>query len=325
MAKRSSVSVATVSRVLNAPAMVLGPTRERVLAAIDELGYFPNAAARAINLGRTRIVGALVPTLDNAIFARFLDGLENRLADFGLSLVVATTGEDPNAETVKARALMNVGAEGLIVSGISHASGFVDLTTNARIPVVAISHFDADYIFPTVGYDNSASAELAIQHLHGLGHRNMAVIHGPQRHNDRTRLRIATLERFRLPVRMDYQEAEISIRGGCLAAARALDGAVRPTAFLCLSDVLATGVLYELQRRGFDIPRDVSVTGMEDLPSSEFVFPALTSVRLPVADMGTRAAEAIANWVESGRPADPMELPVELVARSSTGPPSPAG
>ncbi len=303
--------------------MVLGPTRERVLAAIDELGYFPNAAARAINLGRTRIIGALVPTLDNAIFARFLDGLENRLADYGLSLVVATTGEDPDAETVKARALMNVGAEGLIVSGITHASGFLDLTTNARIPVVAISHFHADYVFPTIGYDNRASAELALRHLHGLGHRDIAIIHGPKRHNDRTRLRISALENLRLPGSLECQEAEISIEGGCRAAGRALARAVRPTAFLCLSDVLATGVLYELQRRGFDVPRDISVTGMEDLPSSEFVFPALTSVRLPVADMGTRAAEAIANWVESGQPPDPLKLPVELVSRSSTGPPFP--
>ncbi len=318
VARRSGVSVATASRVLNSPDKVSAETRERVLAAIDELRFVRSAAARAINSGRSRVVGALIPTLDNAIFARVLDGLEGRLAQHKLSLIVATTGDDPLVEAQKAQELIDIGAEGLIVSGIHHDPAFERLVDRVSVPAVGLSYFSDDYHLPTVGYDNHAIARMALRHLYELGHADIAVIHGPRSNNDRTRARIASLESSGLPVRLDYYEVGIAISEGCAAVSRILQSGNPYTACLCLSDVLATGAIYELQKNGIDVPRDISVTGMEDLPSSSYIYPSLTTVRLPVLEMGINAAEALANWLEKGDRPESLLLPSELVKRQST-------
>lgn len=318
VARKSGVSVATASRVLNDPEKVSSGTRDRVLSAIEELRFVRSAAARAINSGRSRIVGALIPTLDNAIFARVLDGLEGRLAQQKLSLIVSTTDDDPLVEAQKALGLIEIGAEGLIVSGIHHDAAFEKLVDRMSIPVVGLSYFSADYLFPTVGYDNHAIAQMALRHLYELSHTNIAVIHGPRWNNDRTRARIASLENSGLSVHLDYYEVGIAISEGCAAVSRILESRKPYTAYLCLSDVLATGAIYELLRNGLDVPGDISVIGMEDLPSSSFIYPSLTTVRLPVLEMGMKAAEALANWLDKGDRPESLLLPSELMKRQST-------
>jgi LacI family transcriptional regulator len=304
--------------VLNSPEKVSSETRDSVLSAIEELRFVRSAAARAINSGRSHVVGALIPTLDNAIFARLLDGLEGQLARHKLSLIVATTDDDPLVEVQKAQELIDIGAEGLFVTGIHHDAAFEKLVDRVNIPVVATSYYSADYHLPTVGYDNHAIALMALQHLCELNHTDIAVIHGPRWNNDRTRARIKSLESSALPVHLDYYEVGIAISEGGAAVKRILELGTPYTAYLCLSDVLATGSMYELQRNGLSVPGDVSVTGMEDLPSSSFIYPSLTTVWLPVIEMGMNAAEALANWLENGVRPESMLLPSELMIRQST-------
>ena len=319
VARASGVSVATVSRVLNTPAKVSEATRRQVQEAIDALNFMPNAAARAINSGRSRKVGALIPTLDNAIFARFLDGLENRLTEHELALIVSTTDDDPVIEAEKARVLVDIGAEGLIISGVTHSSDLEALIDRAQVPAVAISYFDGTYRWPTVGYDNGLGAAMALNHLHDLGHRHIAVLHGPPANNDRTRARLQTLQLSEFAVELSYFEAGVAIAEGAALVPRLLKDR-RLTALLCLSDVLAAGALFGLQRAGRSVPEDLSVIGMEDLAGSASLYPALTTIRLPVFEMGQAAADAIAGWVERGeRPAAAL-LPVELKIRESTKP-----
>ena len=318
VARRSGVSAATVSRVLNSPEKVSSETRDRVLSAIEELRFVRSAAARAINSGRSRVVGALTPTLDNAIFARVLEGLEGRLAEHKLSLIVSSTGDDPDVEAEKAQHLVDIGAEGLIVSGVHHNAAFEKLVERTSIPVVGISYFSQDYHLPTVGYDNRAIALMALQHLYDLGHRKLAVIHGPSWNNDRTRARLESLAQSGLPVQLDYYEVGIAVSEGCAAVTRILETGTPYTGYLCLSDVLAAGAIFELQRNRIDVPGDISVTGMEDLPSSSFIYPALTTVRLPVLEMGANAGEALASWLETGERPESLLLPSRFVERQST-------
>lgn len=318
VARKAGVSVATASRVLNMPAAVSAETRDRVQSAIDELRFVPSAAARAINSGRTRVVGALVPTLDNAIFARFLDAIENEMAQHALSLVVATTDNDPAVEVQKARNLLDIGAEGLIVSGVAHDPAFEALVQKTRIPVIATSCYEPDYVLPTVGYDNRAAAQMALRHLFELNHRRIAVLHGPAFNNDRTRARLAGLQALGLDLQLDLYEADITIEGACQAVAKILESGAEHSAFLCLSDVLAMGALFELQRSGRAVPDSVSVMGLEDLPSSSYTAPALTSVRLQVSEMGSRAAKALASWIETSEPPEPVLIAAELIPRQST-------
>ncbi len=318
VAKMAGVSVATVSRVLNSPGSVTERTRARVLVAIDELRFVPSAAARAINSGRTRIVGALIPTLDNAIFARFLDAVERHLAPHQLSLIVATTNGDAATEREKAQNLVDIGAEGLIVSGIHHSQEFLDLVTKNQLPVIVTSYFDAQYRLPTIGYDNRVAARVAARHLFDLGHTEIAVIHGPRRSNDRTSARIAGIEEAELMTKLVFHEVDLSVAGGCAAVQALVASGESVSAILCLSDVLAMGALFELDRAGLKVPLDISVMGIDDLPGSSFTAPALTSVHLPVQEMGAQAAKALSAWIEMGQVPDPVALSSNLVVRHST-------
>lgn len=318
VARLSGVSVATVSRVLNMPEKVSESTRSRVLAAIDELHFMPSAAAQAINSGRTRMVGALIPTFDNSIFTRFLGGLENRLAELGLSLVVAATEWDIEVEAKKAQELVGIGVEGLIVSGMTRSEGFQRLISRARLPTVAISCFDDKYHLPTVGYDNREATNIAMSYLCELGHRKIAIIHGPSHNNDRIQTRIKAVKEFQSRAELGLFEADIEARGGCRAVAQMLESRTNFSAILSFSDVQATGAIFELQRSGIDVPGEMSVIGMEDLPSSAFTFPTLTTVRLPVVQMGLQAANTLGNWVEHHDVPNSIRLPVELVVRNST-------
>ena len=318
VARAAGVSVATVSRVLNSPHIVSGETRQRVMASIEDLHFVPSAAARAINSGRTKMVGALVPTLDNAIFAKFLAVLEERLGESGLSLLVAMTDGDPDIETLKAQGLVDSGAEALIVSGVTHSGAFDDLIRRTRIPAVATSYYDQDYHLPTIGYDNAAASLTALQFLHSEGHRRIAVFHGHQFNNDRTQARLKGLEKLSAAVKMDWFEADISIEGGSAAAKAFLNANTSCTAILCLSDVLAMGAIFELQKNDVRLPDDVSIVGIDDLPSSSFSNPPLTTVHLPVSKMGVETADAVIKWLENKITPKSTSIETKLMIRQST-------
>ncbi|WP_367646983.1 LacI family DNA-binding transcriptional regulator [Ruegeria arenilitoris] len=317
VAKAAGVSVATVSRVLNEPDVVKKDTLEKVQKAITELRFVPSAAARAINSGRTRFVGALVPTLDNAIFARFLAALERKLSEDGLSLIVATTESDLQVEAKKAKGLVDIGAEGLIVTGATHSDEFHELLERTMIPTIITSYYDGSNPLPTIGYDNKAAAQLALQHLIDLGHQKITVVHGPVHNNDRTLARLSGLRAVNWNGELATVETEISLRGGAEAAARIVSNAVMTDAVLCLSDVVALGVLFGLQSKGVSVPKDVSLMGLDDLPSSAVAVPSLSTVHLPVSRMGERTAIALARWISFQERPDSEKLEAQLIERNS--------
>ncbi|MEL7182267.1 MAG: LacI family DNA-binding transcriptional regulator [Pseudomonadota bacterium] len=319
VAQAAGVSVATVSRVMNNTAGVSARTLARVSAAVEALNFVPRPAARAINSGRTHLVGALVPTLDHAIFSRFLNALETELTLHGLSLVVATTDNDPERELARAQGLLDLGAEGLIVSGVTRAPGFEGLRARHGVPVVATSTFQPDAEVPTIGYDNRAAARLALDHLWSLGHRRIAVLSGPVAGNDRTHARVSAL---RAAAGEGLILSEVSLSVAAAAEAMSDLWAAHPhiTALLCLSDVLAQGALFRCQAMGVAVPGALSIIGIDDLPSSASTTPPLTSVHLPVGRMGQIAGQRLARWVEQEEPTVPEQLSAHLIVRQSTGP-----
>lgn len=321
VARHADVSLTTVSRYLNEPETVTKETQEKVRKAIEDLGFRPSAAGRAINAGRTKIFGALVSTIDNAIFARVLLGVETQLSRNGYSLIVATTGDDRDTELAKVRELIKLGAEGLIVSGITHHPDLVDLVTRSNLPVVAMSYYNPDYVIPTIGYDNYRAAQLVARHLADLGHHKIAVVHAPEENNDRIRNRLLGLREFEPELDFSFFRTELSVAGGRHAASRLIE--VRPdaTAFLCLSDIIAMGVMFELQSQGLSVPEHASVTGMESIMMAENLATPLTSVRMSTFEMGQQVARGLTNWVENNAPPSALEIPVELVIRASTAPP----
>ena len=315
VARASGVSVATVSRVLNSPDLVTDSTRENVQAAIDALHFVPSAAARSINSGRTRVVGALVPTLDNAIFSSFLGALESKLSACGLSLVVATTDGDPDVEVQKAQRLVNIGAEALVISGVTHSAEFDHLIARTRMPTIATSFYDANYQYPTIGYDNAAAARMALEFLIGKGHRHIAVFHGPTEHHDRMRARLVGLHGLG---ELHNFETELTLVGASKAVDALFVSGQQVTAIICLSDVLALGTLFELHRRNVRIPEEMALMGIDGLPSSESAFPSITTIQLPSVEMGHRTADALIEWVEHQTVPKPYLIDTSLIERQST-------
>lgn len=318
VSRAADVSVATVSRVLNTPQVVNKDTRARVEAVIEELGFVRSAAAFAINSGRTRLLGALIPTLESDIFSLTISSIEQTLVDHGFSLIVATTDDDPEKEARKAKELVDVGVEGFIVTGLEHSDALHDLLRRTQVPTVAISYFDETYHLPTVGYDNRMAARTACQHLKDLGHKRIAVIHGALTGNDRNVARVEATRAALSAEQCWFFEGAISVAGGVDALRRAVADHGPFDAIFCMSDVMAFGVLHELHRMGLSVPGDVSVVSIHNLPASEFTYPPLTTVNLPARQMGRCAAECLARWVEDDIRPTPICLDTHLVVRSST-------
>lgn len=318
VARHAKVSVATVSRVLNGAASVSADTRMHVTSAIEALGFVPSAAARTLNSGRSKSIGALVPTLDHSIFARYLDALENRLSQQGYALVVAVTGGAPEVEERKAMGLLDMGVDGLIVSGRTHSAGFDGLVDRFQVPTLITSYYDPAARYPTIGYDNASIAVKALNFLRSLGHASIAVIHGPTEVNDRIEARIGAIDAASAGQSVQFQRVSMDVAGGADAVRRIASDRTRPTALLCLSDVQALGALFELQRHGISVPEQISLMGFDDLEWSAVSMPGITSIKLPAARMGEAAADALVAWLNAERPPKSAALAAEIVVRGST-------
>ena len=318
VARQAQVSVATVSRVLNKSDAVTQATQDRVNQAIEALGFVPSAAARSLNTGSSRTIGALVPTLDHSIFARYLDALEQRLSLHGYALIVAMTGGIPQVEEHKAFGLLDMGVEGLFVSGKTHTSGFDALVQRFGIPTVITSYYDKDARYPTIGYDNAAIAAMAFKYLRGLWHRCVAVIHGPAEVNDRITARIAGIQAMDTQQMATFWQVEMGVAGGANGIKAMAESGPLPSAILCLSDVQALGASFELQRLGVTVPDDISLMGFDDLEWSAVSAPGLTSIQLQAAEMGQRASDAMVGWLTTGIRAQPLMLQAQIVVRGST-------
>ncbi len=317
VAQHAGVSVATVSRVLSGTAKVSSETHSRVTNAINHLSFVPSAAARAINSGRTHLIGALVPTLDHAIFSRFLNAMEETLSENGLSLVVATTDESADKELQRARDLLNLGIEGLVVSGITRANGFMEMVGHHDVPVIATSYYDPANALPTIGYDNAVAARRAADHLLQTGHRRIAVLSPSPDNNDRTRTRLEAVRNAEFN-ELTVAYSELATGAAMQSVGRLMSARHNFTAILCLSDVLAHAALWYCAAKDIDVPHDLAVVGIDDLPGSPFLSPPLSSVHLPVAEMGKKTARAMADWVNNGVAASHHELTTRLVVRRST-------
>lgn len=327
VASLAGVSVATVSRVLNTPDKVSPETAEKVRQAAEQLNFIPNSSARALSTSNTRSIGIVAPTLENLIYAKFLDALESSLAERNYNLVVSTTRKGAIPESQKIRELVNIGVEALILPGLNHDAELLDYLRRSGIPFVFSSVFDEAAAHPTIGYDNYALGRKVARYLVSHGHRNILLLSGPLEDNDRTLLRFRgvrdELQRHFGP---DYELASqilgLNTRSaheyvcGQLEArdGRAFSGA---TALLCLSDVIAVGALLALAKQGMAVPRDMSVVGFDNLEIAEFTNPALTTVDLPVTEMGRIIAACVTEHLERGTPMTSCLLDAELVIRDS--------
>lgn len=325
VARRARVSTATVSRVVNAPESVRPELRVRVEGAVAQLGYVPHAGARTLKSRRTGTIGAIFPTVDNAIFAKAIDALQRRLAQAGHQLLIATNDYSPAAEESQALNLLTCGADALLLCGVGQRQALLARLESRAVPVVHVMSWPAPPGMACVGFDNARAMHQVVRYLLDLGHRHIAMLAGVTRDNDRATARLAGVRAALAAAGLELTPQRLAERRYDLAAAREglqrlMEARPAPTAVVCGNDVLAFGALLEAQRLGIDVPGELSIIGFDDLDLASHLQPALTTVHVPADEMWRGAADLVLALLRGEPGPPPAEVQVSLVVRGSTGP-----
>jgi LacI family transcriptional regulator len=336
VARRAGVSIATASRVVSeADYPVSAQTRERVLTAARELDYVPNALARGLLKSQIPVVGVIVHDISDPYFAEVVRGVEDAAETGGYLVITCSSERDGVRETSYVRLLRSMRAAGVIFAG----SGMDDPASNDELPrhVAALRDSGAAVIHlsphalgePEISVDNQGGIAAMVAEVVRMGHRRIALLAGPSTLYV-ARERLAGYRRGLADAGIDIDERLIVDTGfSAEAGARAIDDLLAMhaepgtdfTAILCANDLLALGALQRLHEHGIEVPRDVSVAGFDDIPVAAMTAPSLSTVRLPLRDMGRLGFEAALSALEGVR-VQPQLLPTQVILRDSTAPPA---
>jgi len=324
VARAARVSTATVSRVLSHPSKVVEATRRQVLRVVAQLNYAPNAAAKSLRTFETRKLLAIIPDIANPFFALILQGIEEAALREGYSVLVGDTLNSLERDTHYATMLPRREVDGLIV--LSQRVPGVIKSWARSLPMMApiVTGFISGEEFgvSSAGIDNGAAATEAIEHLHGLGHRLIGVITGPaeaQPVQERLRAVRRAARRRGTACELLIEHGKFTIESGLRCAAQLLSRPRRPTAILCFSDGLATGVLECARRTRISVPEALSVMGFDDLPVSAYLTPPLTTIALPMRDVGRETVRLLVGRLRGNIiKAERSTLPFQLITRGST-------
>jgi DNA-binding LacI/PurR family transcriptional regulator len=325
VAAKAGVSQATVSLVLsgNPRARIADTTRARVLRVAKQLGYRPNLLARGLAQQRSYAVGVVVPDLSNPFFTDVVSGVERVAAEEGYAVLLCDTREISAAkhvETLRARLI-----DGLIIDamgGTSLPEGVLD-----ELNVVLVD--EPSDRWPGVASDAHAAGRLAAEHLLELGHRGIGFL-GPATdvHGFRQRERgfVQALRAAGVGLPSEWlRRVPGTVAGGQTAVRALLSRPERPTGLFCANDLIALGALKACLSAGVEVPRRISIVGCDDIEMARVVTPELTTIAVPARELGARAARLLLRAVEGEEREEkrpPKPLPVRLVVRGTTAPPS---
>ncbi|MEO0371245.1 MAG: LacI family DNA-binding transcriptional regulator [Pseudomonadota bacterium] len=324
VARLVGVSTATVSRCLNTPGQVQKKTREKVLKAVEELGYSPNFSAQSLAAKRTNTIGAIIPTMENAIFARGIQAVQEELGRLGATLLVASSAYRPDLEIEQIRTLVARGADGLLLIGHERDTAIYEFLDRQQVPVCVSWAFDPARPKPSVGFDNRAAMRAMAEEVMARGHRRIATICARQADNDRARERVQGVRDAMdgagiAPSDLTVFETDYTIEAGGAALATLVASSPGPSAVICGNDVLAVGAVKAAQKLGLRVPEDISITGFDDIELAQVIVPALTTVHVPHRQMGVLAARQLWKMVTREARADSILLDTELRLRGTLG------
>lgn len=323
VAQAAGVHVSTVSRALN-------PEKRRLISAevlrvVEEaaqrLGYRANRAASALRTGRTRTIGVLVPDITNAVFPPILQGIEASAAARGYFVFVANVVDHALARPIVERMLAQQ-VDGLVMAIATRDDPLIDFIAKAGMHAVLVNRADETGRLPAVVSDDRLAMKLAVDHLVGYGHRRIAHLAGPQNIPTGVGRRQGVEQALRdrgLSLARVVECAGYTREAGQQAMRLMLDGGELPEAIVCCNDLVALGAYDVLREAGIAVPREISITGHNDMPLVDMVNPPLTTIRLPHRELGWRAAEMLFDEIEGkALSASTVVLRPELVVREST-------
>lgn len=320
VARLARVSMITVSRAINQPDKVAPKTRARVEAAIRKLGYVPNLSASTLASNRSRIIGAIVPTIDNSIFAETVRGLSALLEEAGYQLLLGQTAYRANAEEALVTTFLGRRVDGMVLTGVNHSPATVKRLKSAGIPVVETWDLTARPIDMLAGFSNREAGRAVATYLCSRGHRRLAFVGGAE---ERSRARFAGFEAAAQAIpgasvaRVEL-DAGTSFSGGRAALAELLARDAPPQAVFFSNDALAVGGLMECHRRGIRVPQELAIVGFADLDIAAEASPALTSVHVGSRRIGEEAARLLLARLSGNEVAERVrDTGFAVVARAS--------
>ncbi|KQT13160.1 hypothetical protein ASG30_21045 [Ramlibacter sp. Leaf400] len=324
VARLAGVSPMTVSRALSAPHLVRPETLEQVQSVIRTVGYVPNRVAASLSSRRTSLVGLIVPSLRNALYAQTIQGISDVLQRHGLHLIISDSGYSLEREEELIAAYLAQRPCGLILHNTVHTPAARQMLEAAGVPCVETGNLPPQPVDMAVSYSNHAAGRAMAGHLLSRGYRRFGF----------ASLRIGTNERLRerrdgflaglraAGITLDpamVLEVDEGLEGGSRALAELLARDASVQALFLAGDVLAAGAIFECARRGLRVPQDIAIAGSDDNDLMQHMVPPVTTVRFPRYRIGVRSAELIVSRLEAEASGPVMEdLGFEVVQRGST-------
>jgi LacI family transcriptional regulator len=323
VAREARVSVASVSRALNGHSNVTEQTRRRIIQIAEELRYVPHSGARSLITRRTQTIGALLPDLHGEFFSELIRGIDLAARARGLHLLVSSSHGDAREAAAALRAMQGR-VDGLLVMSPHVDAGFLRDNLPHGLPIVLLNTPIEGPSHAALNIDNFGGAYAMVRHLVARGHQRIALIAGPEHNFDaaeRLRGYRSAMEKFAPGVAMQVLRGDFTEGSGYRAGQQLLDLKLRPQAVFAANDIMAAGCLYALREAGVRVPQDIALAGFDDIPIAHFVSPALTTVRVRIADLGARALDRLASIIDgtAGNIEPVQMLGTELVVRQSCG------
>ncbi|MCX4530467.1 LacI family DNA-binding transcriptional regulator [Streptomyces sp. NPDC002596] len=325
VAAEAGVSVATVSRVLNSHPSVSPDARARVLAAVDALGYRPNAVARSLRTDQTRTLGLIISDVLNPYFTALARSVEEAARALGYSVIIGNADERPELQDHHIRTLLDRRIDGLLVSPTDGGSPQILDAARGGTPMVFVDRWIPGVDVPVVRADGCPAVRDLVAHLYRLGHRRLAIIAGPAA----TTTGSERVEAFRdalgehgLTLPDAYiGQGDFQADSGRRATERFLALPERPDVVFAADNLMALGALDAIRARGLRVPQDIALAAFDDIPWFVHTDPPITAIAQPTGDLGRAAVRALVDVIE-GRPPQSVTLPARLVARRSCGEPA---
>lgn len=324
IARATGFSIATVSRVLAGSNYPVSPAvREKVIGVAQAMGYRPNITARSLRSNRTNTVGIIVDDIMSPFVPPIVRGIQNCLNDHGFLSVIVNADWDPDQEQDAIKTLISRPVDGIIFVEYSHLVRG-DVLAESNKPRMFVHRIFGSPIKNSVVPDDHHGATLAVGHLVSLGHRRIAIINGPENwHNSRARFvgYRDELQRHNLAFDPDLvQPGDWEIESGYAATQHLLKLALPPTAVFAANDLMALGAIYAIHDAGLNVPDDMAVVGYDNRDFARIVRPRLTTVVMPVYEMGEVATAALLAQIADGREeAEEIKVRGELIVRDTCG------
>jgi LacI family gluconate utilization system Gnt-I transcriptional repressor len=324
VARVAQVSAMTVSRALRDPSKVSHEVRKRIHDAVNKVGYVPNKVAGSLSSNRSKVIGLVVPSIENSLFASTIQGISDVLRRHDHQLMIATSGYSPEEEEATIRTFLEQRVAGLILHDTTHTPAAITMIRRSGVPVVENGTLTPEPLDMVVSYSNHDASKAMTQHLARLGYQRIAFVSLPAARNQRSRDRQngykAALEELghifdpRLMLEMPP-----GLASGAEALLRLIEGGGNPDAIFFAGDVLAVGAVLECARRGWAIPGKVAIAAFDNFDLLGHLVPPVTTLRLPRLEIGRRSAEVLLDRI-LGRSsaAVAVDLRFEITHRGST-------